>query len=105
MSAPATTLLLTPEHLADLGAWLNDREFRIGSQQCVQAQVLLVRLKAAGMLPDHPAGLASFFGPIFCGTPDEQSRFPDLYDRWIEKEFPGLKKTVADDTHAGTQPV
>ena len=87
MTAPLETLLLSAEQIAEFGERLRADGFRVGTQQLVQAQQLLVRLAAAGLLPDRPAQLASHLGPIFCGTPEEQRRFPDLFKDWLPKAF------------------
>ena len=87
MSAPLAAVQLRAGQLAGLGEWLRDRKFRVGTQQLLQAEQLLLRLAATGLLPDQPAQLASHLGPRFCATPEQQQRFPEIFEEWLEEEF------------------
>ncbi|PZN72519.1 MAG: hypothetical protein DM484_24395, partial [Candidatus Methylumidiphilus alinenensis] len=44
---------------------------------------LLERLQQQGRLPDEPEGLVPLLGPLFCRHPEDQARFPKLFDQWL----------------------
>lgn len=61
---------------------LRQARFKVSLQQVIAAQRLLVQLAAKGKIPEDPAQIATLLGPIFCASPEDQQRFPGLFDRW-----------------------
>lgn len=45
--------------------------------------LLLTRLEQQGRLPDNPRQLSPLLGPLFCRNPEEQARFPVLFEQWL----------------------
>jgi hypothetical protein len=60
---------------------------------------LLARLDGQGRLPDDMARLAPLLGPLFCRNPEEQSRFPRLFQEWLD----GAARPVPADIGAPAQ--
>ena len=44
---------------------------------------LLERLQQQGRLPDEPKGLVPLLGPLFCRHPEDQARFPVIFEQWL----------------------
>ncbi len=86
MPAAGETSALDAAQLASLADWLRHEGVRVATQQCTQAQQLLVRLAGIGGLPENPVRLAALLGPIFCASPDEQRRFPAIFREWWKYE-------------------
>jgi formylglycine-generating enzyme required for sulfatase activity len=66
--------------------------FSIGMGQYLYVQELLVKLAAAGQMPENPKELQSFIAPVLCQTPAEQAEFDDRFARWVRPFSP--QKTV-----------
>jgi len=47
--------------------------------------LLLERLEQQGRLPNDARELAPLLGPLFCRHPEEQARFPVLFEQWLAK--------------------
>ncbi len=86
--------MLALEDLVDLGNELRNADFRITTHQYLFAQQMLVRLAAEGRLPNDPSRLASHLGPIFCTTPYEQRRYPEIFQRWLARRLPDGARTA-----------
>lgn len=74
--------------LATLAEELRLARFKVSLQQTLAAQQLLVRLAAQGQLPATSTQIAALLGPIFCTSPEDQSRFPGLFERWHRTQSP-----------------
>src|SRR5689334_22827610 len=71
--------------LSDLVQWLRASGFRIGVDQALAAQDLLVVLAGGGGLPDDEARLRTLLAPIFCRTPAEQAEFYHHFSDWTKR--------------------
>lgn len=47
---------------------------------------LLNRLQQQNKLPEKASELAPLLGPLFCRNPEEQARFPVLFEQWLKGE-------------------
>ena len=86
--------MLALDDLLDLGDELRSADFRITTQQYLFAQQVLVRLAADGRLPNDPARLAAYLGPIFCTSPYEQRRYAEIFPHWLARRFPDRARTA-----------
>jgi len=48
--------------------------------------LLLGRLERQGRLPDDASALASLLGPLFCRNPEDQARFPVIFQQWLHDD-------------------
>jgi formylglycine-generating enzyme required for sulfatase activity len=55
---------------------------------------LLVRLDAQGRLPDDERWLAPLLGPLLCRNPEEQRRFPRLFEEWLTVGRPQAPEAI-----------
>src|SRR5581483_7146886 len=72
---------LGSEQLADLAAYLRQRDFPVGAAQVLAAQKLLWRLAEQGI--SKPADeLGPWLGPLFATSASEFYQFASLYKHW-----------------------
>jgi hypothetical protein len=71
------------DRLDGLDALLRDYGMGCGVDVWQSVFLLLARLEQQGRLPDNPQQLAPLLGPLFCRNPEEQARFPVLFEQWL----------------------
>lgn len=78
-----------PLDLTALVSRLRDAGFRTDTRQYLIANELLLALAQQGVLLDGAAAradvprVAAALGPIFCTSPEEQARFPEIVRDWL----------------------
>ena len=74
---------LSSDDVADLGMTLRVAGYRVGPDQCIAAQRLMVTLAAEGIKFEDRRGLKSWLAPVFCTTATEQAEFSQHYEEWL----------------------
>jgi formylglycine-generating enzyme required for sulfatase activity len=67
----------------ELGAMLRAEGMAHGADVWLSVSRLLHRLEQKGSLPDDARELAPLLGPLFCRNPEDQARFPVLFEQWL----------------------
>src|SRR5579883_321993 len=75
---------LNPNVLTDFIDELRDAGYKIGIDQYIASQDLILALTAQGETLNRSERLKTLLGPIFCSSPAEQEDFPQRFDRWVE---------------------
>jgi WD40 repeat protein len=66
--------------------------FRVDTRQYLTAHELLLSVAARGRrLEDDAEALVSHLGPVFCTSPEEQARFPEVARAWLGPPAPKLR--------------
>jgi hypothetical protein len=87
MANPDTTIVEQSSHslliaaLPALLAALRQAEFQVGTEQQLAACDLMIGLTAFGRTPSLIELRAALSG-VFCTSPSEQARFPDVFEPW-----------------------
>jgi len=76
--------MYSEQQVIDLLEDLRRERFRIGVEQHIQVQDLILALTASRGLPS-PETLHRYLAPLLCKSPDEVARFSSLLQRWIER--------------------
>lgn len=71
--------------LPRLDALLRAEQFVIGPDCWQNAYDLLLALQARGRLPARAAELRPLLAPLFCRSADEQARFDQVFQCWLEE--------------------
>ena len=67
----------------ELGALLRAEGMAHGVDVWLSVARLLERLQQQDKLPKDVSELAPLLGPLFCRNPEEQARFPVLFEQWL----------------------
>ena len=72
--------------LDNLGTLLRAEGMAHGVDVWLSVARLLDRLERQGRLPHDASDLAPLLGPLFCRNPQDQARFPVLFEQWLKGE-------------------
>jgi len=78
----------------ELGALLRAAGMAHGVDVWLSVARLLKQLEERGKLPKDEKDLAPLLGPLFCRNPEEQARFPVLFEQWLNRETQPVLETV-----------
>lgn len=78
----------------ELGALLRAAGMAHGVDVWLSVARLLKQLEERGKLPKDEKDLAPLFGPLLCRNPEEQARFPVLFEQWLNRETQPVLETV-----------
>lgn len=70
----------------ELGALLRAAGMAHGVDVWLSVARLLKQLEERGKLPKDEKDWAPLLGPLFCRNPEEQARFPVLFEQWLNPE-------------------
>lgn len=88
----------------ELGALLRAEGMAHGVDVWLSVARLLDHLERQGKLPPDAKNLTPLLGPLFCRTPEEQARFPVLFEQWLNKEkqssLASVNRITAPDRNA-----
>ncbi|MBS0298753.1 MAG: formylglycine-generating enzyme family protein [Proteobacteria bacterium] len=70
----------------ELGALLRAAGMAHGVDVWLSVARLLKQLEERGKLPKDEKDLAPLLGPLLCRNPEEQARFPVLFEQWLNHE-------------------
>lgn len=70
----------------NLGVLLRAEGMAHGVDVWLSVARLLERLERQGRLPHDASDLAPLLGPLFCRNPQDQARFPVLFEQWLKGE-------------------
>jgi formylglycine-generating enzyme required for sulfatase activity len=71
------------DRLKGLDALLRNYGMGCGIDVWQSVFLLLEHLEQQSRLPDNPQQLAPLLGPLFCRNPEDQARFPVLFEQWL----------------------
>ena len=86
-----TSALLGSDELADLILELRESGYDVGTEECLNAQRLMLALAAFGVEASSPSDLEPYLSPLFCSSPVDQERFGPVYQRWARARFPSVE--------------
>ena len=86
-----TSALLGSDELADLVLELRESGYDVGTEECLNAQRLMLALAAFGVEASSPSDLEPYLSPLFCSSPVDQDRFGPVYQRWARARFPTVE--------------
>jgi len=64
---------------------LHLESYRVGVDEVIAAESLLLMLAAKGEFPADPRRLKTLIAPIICNSPREQDDFYSRFDAWVDK--------------------
>ncbi len=76
------------ERLGSLDALLRAEGFPHGPDRWLNVHDLLARKAGGGGLPEDPSGMRPLLAPLFCRSPEEQTRFAGVFQCWLEQVAP-----------------
>jgi len=72
------------ETLPRLDALLRAEGFLVGPDHWQNAYDLLIALQERGRMPARAAALQALLAPLFCRDANEQARFAEVFQRWVD---------------------
>jgi hypothetical protein len=70
------------KEIVDFVSELRFQGYEVDTKQCIAAHNLLVEVAASGSFQHDSQNICGWLAPIFCTTPEEQTRFEPLFEKW-----------------------
>lgn len=96
---------IKPDELFKFLDELRQAGYKIGTEQYIAVQDVLIALASQGRLPDTFQDLyqlRTWIAPIICTSPEEQNTFYERFDHWLNQSLSSAQKTFPPDNEPQT---